>query len=179
MIRITFSRIVALLLLSLACFGQDRADQTISHEEEVVRAAYARLSCAAQIGYAWHQTNEGRAQAEASTRSFDTDRSKTELRFEVTDFESGQLRSLSNSPWTSLVSGPVKILNAEYKAIPSGLPESGAHVFYADTGWESTVHENVADLVKPDHVITQRNLSGRCSSRRAEKDGHGMRLMWW
>jgi len=159
MIRTTFNRIAVLLLLSLPCFGQHRTNQTVSHEEQVVRAAYARLSCAAQIGYAWHQSNEDPSQTNASSGSVGDDRSKEGLNFELTDFAVGQLSSLSSMPWTSLVSGPVKVLNAEYRSLrPSssntGPPKSGAHLSYADVMWDSSAHEAVSDLVMPDHPVT-------------------------
>jgi hypothetical protein len=175
MIRITFSGIVGLLLLSLPCAAQSADNQTISHEEEVVRAAYAKLSCATEIGYDLQQSDEGRGHADMSNRSSDDDRSKIDLRFEVTDFQVGQLSSLSSAPWTSLVSGPVKILNAEYRDLGSNssnasLPESGARLFYAYIRWDSTVHEDVSDLVTQNHAIT---VTDYVSALQKPKNGEG------
>lgn len=175
MIRIAINRIVILLLLSLSCLGQHRANQTVSHEEEVVRGAYARLSCAAQIGYAWHQSAEGRSQTDTSNGALDDDRSQEELTFEVTDFQVGQLSALSGAPWTSLVSGPVKILNAEYRDLGSNSSnasptESGARLFYADIRWDSTVHEDVSDLVTPNHAIT---VTDYVTALQQPKNGEG------
>ncbi len=50
--------LVVLLILTGASLGQTPvANGVMSHEEAVVRGAYARLGCAAEIGYYWHATD--------------------------------------------------------------------------------------------------------------------------
>jgi hypothetical protein len=61
----------------------------------------------------------------------------------------GDVQSLQAVPWTSVISGPVKILKADYRELPSQQSDSQKHVarfFYADVPWTSGVHEEVSDL---------------------------------
>lgn len=150
--------LVVLLLLTGGSFGQTPvANGIMSHEEAVVRGAYARLSCAAEIGYYWHGTdNESDPLNPAAPRSVEG--ADQGLRFELSHFQVGQLKSISSLPWTSLISGPIKILNAEYHELPASGPDPQPKKMfasaYADVTWNPRTHEDVSDLTEMNRVVT-------------------------
>jgi len=148
---------IVLLILGGASSGQTPiSNEVMSHEEAVVRAAYAKLSCAAKIGYYWHGIdNESDPFTRANPRSVvDADQ---ELRFEP-HLQVGQLASISSLPWTSLVSGPINILHAEYHELPGSRPDPQSKELFAsgfaDVTWNSRTHEDVSDLAKLNQGVT-------------------------
>ncbi len=149
---------IVLLVLAGASSGQTPINnEVMSHEEAVVRGAYAKLSCAAKIGYYWHGIdNESDPFTRANPRSVvDADQ---ELRFELSHLQVGQLASISSLPWTSLVSGPINVLHAEYHELPASRPDPPSKEMfasgYADVTWNSRSHEDVSDLAKLNQGVT-------------------------
>jgi hypothetical protein len=146
---------VVLLILTGASSGQTPiANEVMSHEEAVVRAAYAKLSCAAQIGYYWHGTDD---HSDSSNRPGlrSVEGEDQGLRFELSDFKVGQLKSISSSPWSSLISGPIRILYADYHELPAD-PESKATFAtgYADVTWNTRTRGDVSELPDMNRVVT-------------------------
>jgi hypothetical protein len=144
--------LVVLLILTGVLLGQTPvANGVMSHEEAVVRGAYARLSCAAEIGHYWHGTN-GKSDSLSPVDPRFVEGADQGLRFELSHFQVGSLESISSLPWTSLVSGPIKILNAEYHELPaSGSDPQRKEMFasgYADVTWNARTDEDVSDLTK-------------------------------
>lgn len=154
MTKKTVSYLLALLLLSSVAGAQTSTSRNaMSHEEAVVRATYAKLSCATEIGYSWHQMEQTAKSAGSEARPA---RLHPKLRFQLSDFTVGDVQSLGAVPWTSAISGPVKILKADYRELPSQEPDPQKHnarSFYADVAWASGVHEDVSDLAQPNKVV--------------------------
>ncbi len=146
--------LLALLFLSVVTGAQTTAaNNAMSHEEAVVRATYAKLSCATEIGYSWHQIAQRAKSAGSETLPAG---GPPELRFQLSDFTVGDVQFLGAVPWTSAISGPVKIIKAEYRELPSREFNSKKHVagfFYADIAWASGVHEVVSDLVEGSKIV--------------------------
>lgn len=146
--------LLALLFLSGVADAQTMAaSNATSHEEAVVRATYAKLSCATEIGYSWHQREQAAKSAGSEALPAGL---RPELRFQLSDFTVGEVESLGAVPWTSVISGPVKILKADYRELPPQESNSKTHVarfFYADVAWANGVHEDVSDLAQPNKVV--------------------------
>ena len=146
--------LLALMFLSGVADAQTiTASSAMSHEEALVRATYAKLSCATEIGYSWHQIEQS---AKSGGSEAPPAGLRTELRFQLSDFTVGDVQSLGAVPWNSVISGPVKILKADYRELPSQDSISQKHVarfFYADVAWASGVHEDVSDLADGNKIV--------------------------
>jgi hypothetical protein len=151
--------LVLLLCLAGFCAGQGSAKKsTVSYEEELVRAVYAKLSCAAQIGTSWHAIEQGDGQTEAKDR-LASNQATDQQSFELSDFTVGDLRRVGTAPWTSLVAGPVGVLGAQYRELsvkPTGQgSKSSFNLIYADLTWKTSAElQDVAQIVRTDKVLT-------------------------
>jgi hypothetical protein len=95
------------VVLSLVCSALNTSAQSMSHEEEVVRNAYARFSFLCGLPPV---TNAGTAQL-ADTK---IDAAKLEASvanatplYELSDFQTGSIASIANEPWGSFVTAPL------------------------------------------------------------------------
>jgi hypothetical protein len=135
-------RHLALLMwLTTISVAQNRNTKpTLTHEENVVRAAYRNLSSAAQTGALWHAIESREGQSPNKNRIALIDAMYKPLRFELTDFKVGDVGQIRNAPSTSLVSGPDFILRAEYREVPvevtTGAATANYNLVYADITWK-------------------------------------------
>ncbi len=146
-----FKLLVLLLLVPLAR-GEQRK---ISHEEEVVRTAYAKLSFAAEIGMVWHAAMQDRGWPKLSDNLILTKAMNNQIRFDLSGFKVGKVSDISLMPWSSLVEGPVSILYAHCQEIPFGIetPQSKKvfNITYSDGAWQEAAlsatekHESLSD----------------------------------
>lgn len=124
-------------------FANDHAPRplTMSHEEQVVRTAYAKLSYAAQIGMLFHAVeqhdgwpglNDGLALSKAMNE---------QIRFELSDFKVGNLNEIGSLPWSSLMEGPIDVIVVHGGEASIGFTKGASthnfYITYADAAWKA------------------------------------------
>jgi hypothetical protein len=113
----------------------------MTHEEEIVRTAYAKLSFAAQIGMLWHaisghQTWPGLDDGLGLSKAMNE-----QIRFDLAGFRVGNISEIRDKPWSWLVEGPVNALSVPYTEIPVGIKKKDGvqeiyPIVYADAAWQ-------------------------------------------
>jgi hypothetical protein len=127
-------------LTSISVAQEHTTKRTMSHEEDVVRTTYADLSSAAQVGVLWHAIDRREGQSDLRDRLAVSEAMDKQLRFELADFEVGELRRAGRASSILLVRGPVGILSAQYHEVPvnhaSGELNENLKLVYADIAWK-------------------------------------------
>jgi len=127
--------IAVMLFPTFAAMGQQ-----MTHEEQIVRATYARVAFAAQLGMLWHavELNEGWPGLNdglALTKAMNE-----QVRFDLTDVKVGELKDVSATSWTSLTEGPVDTLVIHFVEAPIGFTTKDKrrdfYITYADAAWK-------------------------------------------
>lgn len=135
--------VLALFLTGISVEQISAATPSRSHEEEAVRTAYSNLGCAAQVGVLWHAIDSHDGQFELKDRLALSDATDKQLRFDLSDFKVGELRSVDKLPFTSLVTEPVGILSTQYRELPvnvtRGETKQTVNLIYADVTWKAPV----------------------------------------
>lgn len=126
----------------------------VTHEEQVVRASYAKLSFAAQLGMVWH-TARGHsgwpslADSEALRHAMEN-----QLRFELSGFKVGNVSDVLSQSWDSFVTSPDEAIKVEYREVPftvqTPTSRSIERIIYADASW---IHPQKGGRVMQ-HVVT-------------------------
>lgn len=114
----------------------------MSHEEELVRIAYAKLSYAAQIGMLWHAVAQHNGWPSIDDEFTLGRAMNDQLRFELSGFKVGNISEIANTPWSSLIEGPVDVLFAIPHTAPvnfeSGNSKIKLEITYADVAWKKS-----------------------------------------
>jgi hypothetical protein len=131
-------RLFLFLLLAPLAKGQQ---QPLSHEEQVVRTTYARVTFAAQLGMLWHAVEMNEGWPGLNDGLALTKAMNEQVRFDLTDFKVGELKDIGNTAsWTSLVEGPTDTLGIYFVEIPVGYTKNSKrqdfNITYADTAWK-------------------------------------------
>ncbi|HZE79309.1 MAG TPA: hypothetical protein VE604_00325 [Candidatus Polarisedimenticolia bacterium] len=129
-------RLIVLLLLAPLAKGQ----QQMTHEEQVVRATYARVTFAAQLGMLWHAVELDEGWPGLNDGLVLTKAMNEQVRFDLTDFKVGELKDISTASWTSLIEGPVDTLFIHFVEMPVGFTKDNKTrnfpITYADAAWK-------------------------------------------
>jgi len=141
-----------ILAVIISCFAGNAvgAAHKMSSEEGVVRATYARLTFAAQLGMLWHAVelddgwpglDDGLALSKAMNE---------QVRFDLTDFKVGELKDISAASWTSLIEGPVDVLFIHFVEMPVGFTKNNKRrdfqITYADAAWKPAASSPIETL---------------------------------
>src|ERR1051325_6695215 len=102
--------VVLVLVLSLQAISQPSPATPMTHEEEVIRTAYGKLSFAAQIGMLWHATEQHSGWPRLNDGLVLTKAMNDQIHFDISGLKVGKLADIRNQSWTSLVEGPVDVL---------------------------------------------------------------------
>jgi hypothetical protein len=132
-----FRNLVLLLsLVGISVAQESVTTSAMTHEERVVRAAYANLTSAAQVGILWHAIELPEGKAKFGDRAGVNDAMNKQLHFELTDFKVGDLKQISRASSSFLVTGPVSRLRVEYHELPiekvAGENNETFNLVYAD-----------------------------------------------
>ncbi len=125
--------VALLLMLGPICIGQQ-----ITHEEQVVRAAYGKLSYGAQLGVLWHAVAQHDGWPGLDDGLTLSKAMNEELRFELSGFKVGNIRELGTASWTSLVEGPVDVIQINSQETPVTINKDKFSIVYADVGWKKS-----------------------------------------
>jgi len=129
-------RLIALLLLAPLFRGQ----QQMSHEEQIVRATYARVTFAAQLGMLWHAVELNEGWPGLNDGLVLTKAMNDQVRFDLTDFKVGELKDIGTASWASLVEGPVDTLFIHFVEMPVSFTKNNKTrnfpITYADAAWK-------------------------------------------
>jgi hypothetical protein len=100
-------RLLVFLLSLLATVNSQLSQVKMSHEEQVVRTTYARLSYAIQVGEIARILHDTKVARKPIDRGEFSQRLKdAALRFELTDFKVGTLSEISQTKYSALVTKP-------------------------------------------------------------------------
>ena len=132
--------IAVLLCCITASFAESPSPkQKMSHEEEVVRTAYAKFSFAARLALLWRAVEQykdwpGLDDPLTLTKAMDD-----EIRFDLSDFKVGKLRDIYNKPASILFEGPGNALYTQAAQMPVPFTKDGIkkeyYVTYVDVAW--------------------------------------------
>jgi hypothetical protein len=135
--------ILLFLLMPLA-----RGQQQMSHEEQVVRMTYAKLSYAIQVEEVSKIIFDSKVAKKPIDRTIFSSRLKAaELRFELSDFKTGNLSAISQTKYSDLVTkpegGPALAIGAGiWKEVTDDPKETKSDVASARWGLAQTLTEN-------------------------------------
>src|SRR5258707_8459017 len=137
--------IVLLFLVPLA-----KEQQQMSHEEQVVRTTYARVTFAAQLGMLWHAVELDEGWPGLNDGLVLTKAMNDQVRFDLTDFKVGDLKNIGTASWTSLVEGPVDTLFIHFVEMPVGFTKNNKTrnfpITYADAAWKPAAPSAIETL---------------------------------
>jgi hypothetical protein len=129
-------RLIVLLLLVPLSKGQ----QQMTHEEQVVRTTYERVTFAARLGMLWHAIELDEGWPGLNDGLVLTKAMNDQVRFDLTGFKVGELKDIGSSSWTSLVEGPVDTLFIHFVEMPVGFTKNNKTrnfpITYADAAWK-------------------------------------------
>jgi hypothetical protein len=137
-------KLIFLLLLAPLSRGQ----QQMTHEEQVVRTTYAKLSYAIQVEEISKIIFDSKVANKPIDRATFSKRLKdAELRFELTDFKTGEIFAISQTKYSDLVTkpegGPALAIGAgTWKEVTDDPKETKSDVASARWGVAQTLTEN-------------------------------------
>jgi hypothetical protein len=112
----------------------------MTHEEEVVRTTYAKLSFAAQIGMLWHAAEQDDGWPSLNEGLVLSKAMNEQIRFEISGVKVGFLDEIEKLSWASLVEGPVDVLFLPSVTVPVGFTKGKIrkdfYITYADAAWK-------------------------------------------
>jgi hypothetical protein len=138
--------------LTSICLAQEFGTKpAMSHEAEVVRTAYSKLSYATQVGMIWHAIAQHDRRLEAETALGPA--MNEQLQFQLVDFKIGKISDVGKAPWTSLVDAPVGILRVQYQDLPvafaNGTSQASFNIVYADVEWKTPPDSHIVSNAGP------------------------------
>lgn len=139
-------KFILLFLLVPLASGQ----QPMTHEEQVVRTTYARVTFAAQLGMLWHAIELDEGWPGLNDGLELTKAMNDQVRFDLTDFKVGDLKDISTASWTSLVEGPVDTLFIHFVEMRVGFTKNNKTrnfpITYADAAWKPAARSAIETL---------------------------------
>ena len=138
-----------ILGLALGIFWSTSLAAQMSHEETIVRTAYARLSYAVQLGVIEKLGTDAWAQKPVERTTVARKLADGQLTFQLSDFSFGKTREIAQARWPTIFSaGTPFILEADFNV--HGLQEekqAPSQFVFATAEWRPG-HEIPADLEK-------------------------------
>jgi hypothetical protein len=131
----TYLAIAVMMFSALAAMGQP-----MTREEQLVRATYARVTFAAQLGMLWHAVEMNEGWPSLDDGLVLTKAMNEQVRFDLTDFKVGELKDVNSASWTSMIEGPVDNLLIHFVEAPVGFTKQSKtrtfYITYADAAWK-------------------------------------------
>jgi hypothetical protein len=159
-----FLCLAATLLCSIALAN---AQTTMAQEEQSVRAAYLKMSYAAQECFLAEQALSGTSSLLNSPDDLNKRMSLQVPTFQITDISIGDVSSVGTMPWSRLVSKPEgDVINVVATKIPhAGKNMFCPHLSWAERGnyqandWEAPTSDVVAKMQKASGIVYGRYAS--------------------
>ncbi len=143
---VSWALLVALVLASTLTWAQS----SMSHEETMVRTAYARLTYAVQLQIVAQDAMNAPGSARHNKALLQTQLKELTPRFEIDDVMSGNLSTIGNEFWENFITKPNgDVIHITASGVvstfttPSGITKKS--MFYARASWSARVFETSWD----------------------------------